>query len=186
MGMAQDEDPASGSGRLGRDDRIDDLTRRVVAAVRRNCPPWLGTQTEDIAQNVLLKLVKYREKHDGKPTFSSVYVEKAASGAVVDEIRRVCRRREGAMSDPEESERMESGAPGPERDSSSREIGLGIVDCLNRLIEPRRVAVTLYLNGCTVPEASGRLRWSLRRTESLVYRGLADLRRCLERKGLRP
>jgi RNA polymerase sigma-70 factor (ECF subfamily) len=183
--MTQGEDSATGSP-LEQDEWIEGLSRRVATAVRRHCPAWLASQTDDIAQNVLLKLIKYREKHDGKPTFSSVYVEKAASGAVVDEIRRACRRREGAMADTEKADTMESGTPGPERDSSSREIGLGIVDCLNRLIEPRRVAVTLYLNGCSVPEASRRLSWSLRRTESLVYRGLADLRGCLERKGLRP
>ena len=75
---------------------------------------------------------------------------------------------------------------GPEEDSASREITRGVVDCLARLVTPRRLAVTLYLHGCSVPEASARLRWTHHRTESLVYRGLADLRRCLERKGLRP
>jgi hypothetical protein len=30
------------------------------------------------------------------------------------------------------------------------------------------------------------LRWSVKRTEHLVYRALRDLRRCLATKGLRP
>jgi RNA polymerase sigma-70 factor (ECF subfamily) len=46
--------------------------------------------------------------------------------------------------------------------------------------------VALYLNGCTVPEAASHLRWHLKRTEALVYRGLAELRHCLTGKGLTP
>jgi RNA polymerase sigma-70 factor (ECF subfamily) len=37
-----------------------------------------------------------------------------------------------------------------------------------------------------VPEASRILDWSAKRTENLVYRGLADLRECLTLKGMRP
>jgi RNA polymerase sigma-70 factor (ECF subfamily) len=154
--------------------------------VRRQCPGWLTRQAEDIVQDVLLKLLRSREKSDGNRTFSSVYLEKAVSGAVVDEIRRACRRRESSMENPEAIERTALASSRPDRSSSSGEIARAIVACMDRLVRPRRLAVTLYLHGCTVPEASTRLRWGLRKTESLVYRGLADLRRCLERKGLAP
>jgi RNA polymerase sigma-70 factor (ECF subfamily) len=50
----------------------------------------------------------------------------------------------------------------------------------------RRLAVTLYLHGHSVPDAARILDWSAKRTENLVYRGLADLRECLLSKGLRP
>jgi RNA polymerase sigma-70 factor (ECF subfamily) len=143
-------------------------------------------QVEDITQNVLLKLLRLVERSEGDRTFSTVYLEKSAHGAVVDEIRRVYRRREESM-DPQatlESTPAESGDP--HRSSSAREIARGIFDCLARLSRPRRLAVALYLNGCTVPEAASHLRWHLKRTESLVYRGLADLRGCLEARGLKP
>ena len=50
----------------------------------------------------------------------------------------------------------------------------------------RRLAVTLYLQGHTVPEAARILGWAAKRTENLVYRGLADLRQCLLGKGHTP
>jgi RNA polymerase sigma-70 factor (ECF subfamily) len=46
--------------------------------------------------------------------------------------------------------------------------------------------VTLYLQGHSVPDAARILDWPAKRTENLVYRGLADLRACLSNKGLRP
>jgi RNA polymerase sigma-70 factor (ECF subfamily) len=163
-----------------------DLSRRVAAAVRRHCPGWLSAQADDIVQNVLLKLLKSLKKSDGNRTFSSVYLEKSVSGAVVDEIRRACRRRENPMGNGAAMERAASSRAGPERDSASGEIARGILECLDRLVRPRKLAVTLYLHGCTVPEAARRLRWSVHKTESLVYRGLSDLRVCLSRKGLKP
>ena len=73
----------------------------------------------------------------------------------------------------------------PERIAASREVGRGIQDCLSQMSRERRLAVTLYLQGHSVPEASRVLDWSAKRTENLVYRGLADLRECLTSKGMR-
>lgn len=167
-------------------DDLVELRDRVAAAVRRNCPSWMRAEVEDLAQNVLLKLLRARERSEGGRSFSTLYLEKSAHGAVVDEIRRVCRRREDAGDQDEVLARTPAVAGDPHRSSSAREIARGVFDCLGRLSQSRRLAVSLYLNGCTVPEAAAHLRWRLKRTESLVYRGLAQLRVCLEAKGLKP
>ena len=65
-------------------------------------------------------------------------------------------------------------------------IGDGIVDCLARLLPARRRAVALYLQGHSAPETGNLLGWSLKRSENMIFRGLADLRRCLAGKGLSP
>ena len=74
----------------------------------------------------------------------------------------------------------------PERAAASEEIGRGIQTCLAHMKRDRRLAVTLYLQGHTVTEAARILEWPVKRTENLVYRGLADLRACLASKGMRP
>ncbi|MGH9336361.1 MAG: hypothetical protein ACRD21_21705 [Vicinamibacteria bacterium] len=68
----------------------------------------------------------------------------------------------------------------------NREIGRGIRSCLETLLAERRQAVALHLMGHSVKDASRILAWPFKRTENLVYRGLADLRKCLESKGLSP
>jgi RNA polymerase sigma-70 factor (ECF subfamily) len=164
----------------------ENLRRRVVSAVRRNCPPWLAGHAEDIVQNVLIKLLRSSRKSEEEKTFSSVYLEKAVYGSVVDEIRRVCRRREHGVDDPEALEGAASGEAGPERRSSSEEIATGVLDCLERLARPRKLAVTLYLHGWTLREAADHLTWTFKKTESLIYRGMRQLRDCLRGKGLEP
>lgn len=51
---------------------------------------------------------------------------------------------------------------------------------------PRWLAVTLHLQGHSVPEVGALLAWTVKKAENLVYRGLADLRSCLSSKGLQP
>jgi RNA polymerase sigma-70 factor (ECF subfamily) len=185
---------SGGAGRLGpgpgqrlpSEGEIEELRRRLVGAVARTCPVWLREEVEDIVQVVLARLADTLRKSECPREFSSMYLSKAARGAAVDEIRRRYRRREippGALR-PLEQER--SRAPDPERESVSRDLGRGIRECLGRLREARRLAVTLYLRGCSARESARRLGWSLRRVENLVFRGLRDMRECLSRKGLSP
>jgi RNA polymerase sigma-70 factor (ECF subfamily) len=169
------------------DERLEALRRRLTAAVRRVCPPWLARDSEDIAQNVLVQLSRAGLLGEGEQGPSSMYLQRAAHGATVDEIRRRCRRREVQLPEAESlAELAPSAAADPEHEAASAEIGRGIQGCLPALARPRRLAVTLYLQGCSVPETARRLGWPAKRTENLVYRGLADLRRCLVAKGLTP
>ena len=65
-------------------------------------------------------------------------------------------------------------------------MGRAIEGCLAGRAEPRRLAVTLHLQAHSVPEAAALLGWEEKRTENLVYRGMAELRRCLEGRGVTP
>jgi RNA polymerase sigma-70 factor (ECF subfamily) len=162
------------------------LRGRLRAAVIRACPHWLAEQIDDIVQTVLLQLFHTLKKSEGKRAFSSIYLAKAAHGATVDEIRRRARRREVAEEDVRVTETASAAAPSPESSSALRELGRGVRECLARMVSPRRLAVILHLHGCTVPETAKRYRWTPKKAENLVYRGLKDLRRCLAAKGLAP
>lgn len=76
--------------------------------------------------------------------------------------------------------------PDPESRSSGREMGRAIRRCLAELIRPRRLAVSLHLQGHRIKEVGELMGWSAKRAENLIYRGLADLRACLEGKGFGP
>lgn len=167
------------------EDDLADLRRRVLESVRRTCPSWLADQAEDIAHNALVALIDSLRRSGGTRRFSSIYLRKAAHGATVDEIRRRLRRRE-ADGESRALERAASEGEDPERASSAREIGRAIGDCLGRLGDARRLAVTLFLRGCSVPEAARRLGWTTKRAEHLVYRGLRNMRECLAAKGIEP
>jgi len=156
---------------------------RVVAQV---CPAWLASRADDLVQVVLIRVVEMQKKREGTGEFSAFYLRKAAHNALVDEIRRLRRRQEVPLNGEIGDAGPVATHPDPERHSAGRQLGRAIRDCLQTLVRPRRLAVVLNLQGHTVPEVGRLLRWTAKRAENLVYRGLADLRGCLERRGIAP
>jgi len=165
-------------------EQLEDLRRRLSRAVVRVCPRWLAAHSEDIVQTALLRVLSAsRGRGEGNPDLTSLYVEKAAYSAMVDEIRRHRRRREESPDETREAASHRSDSD-PEAVAAGREVAEGLRACLAVLATPRRMAVTLHLQGHSVPEVASILTWRAKTAENLVYRGLADLRRCLTAKGL--
>jgi RNA polymerase sigma-70 factor (ECF subfamily) len=167
------------------------LRQALARAVRRQCPQWLSDHAEDLVQAALIKVMTMPGASEGKRGLSSFYLYRVAHSALVDEIRRRQRRREVALEvdDPQDQQgpTIEPKAAGnPEQDASLRELGSAIRECLLSMNGDRRLAVALYLQGHSVPDAARILGWGAKRTENLVYRGLADLRQCLLGKGHAP
>lgn len=134
----------------------------------------------------VMRIVSADAERDGADReLSSSYLYRVAHSALVDEIRRATRRQETTLEDAA-VERTAVSLHDPERVAASREIGRGIQDCVAKMPRDRRMAVTLHLIGHSVPDASRVLDWPVKRTENLIYRGLADLRQCLQHKGLQP
>ena len=163
----------------------------MVRAVRRQCPAWLSADVEDIAQMAVAKVMAADTAAEGNPQLPTSYFYKVAHSALVDEIRRRRRRREEALElDGPAGERSRVREPvafsDPESDARLQELGAAVRACLLAMKRERRLAVMLYLQQHTVPEAARLLGWAAKRTENLVYRGLADLRQCLLGKGHRP
>jgi RNA polymerase sigma-70 factor (ECF subfamily) len=176
--------------RTGDDLDFAQLRSVLSRAVSRVCPPWLSDRKDDLVQAATLRVMDLWNRREGNATFATSYLYKVAYSALVDEIRRVRRRREVALeSDPEEEgppREFPAAGDDPERRAMSREVGRGIKTCLESLLPERRQAVALHLLGHSVQDAAWILDFPFKRTENLVYRGLADLRKCLDGKGLRP
>lgn len=162
------------------------LRDRLTVALRQVCPFWMRDSIDDLAQNAVMRLMRSANRDEGKGALTAFYLRRVAYSVVVDEMRRLNRRPEIALEDDALDSVGRSAHPNPERLCINEELGLSIQRCLARLLESRRRAVTLVLQGDSVPEAAGRLGWTTKKTENLVYRGLNDLRVCLAKKGLKP
>jgi RNA polymerase sigma-70 factor (ECF subfamily) len=191
------------------DARWTTLRAVLARAVRRQCPAWLRDHADDLAQAALMKIMSRPQPpaqgdraqgDEGERSLSSFYLYRVAHSALVDEIRRRQRRREVPLEAPDSGEPRDDAEQGggerlrvalrtssnPEQDTSLRELGTSVRACLLAMKQERRLAVMLYIQGHSVPEAARILDWPAKRTENLVYRGLADLRQCLLSKGHTP
>ncbi len=177
MGREIDDDVSA-------EERHVQLRLNLVRAVARICPRWLAAQADDIVQAAMIRVTDILRESEGKAALNASYLWRAAYSATVDEIRRLRRRREVPLE--ELSPEMLPDVSDPERSCAGSEIAQGVRDCLLQMAEARRLAVVLHLQGHSVPESARLLGWDAKRVENLVYRGLADLRRCLVAKGLKP
>jgi RNA polymerase sigma-70 factor (ECF subfamily) len=128
---------------------------------------------EDLVHVAFLKVAE-RSQREGSAVPNASYLWRVAFTAVIDELRKM---RRGEAYAVDVASRGETAASGPH-------IGLEIDDCLGRLSEDRRVAVTLYLQGFRMSETAVALAWAEKRVENLLYRGLKELRLCLGEKGV--
>lgn len=158
------------------------LRKAIVRAVRRACPAWLVSHHEDIAQIAITKIAAVLE--GGKPLadLSKAYVARVAYNAVVDEIRKQ-RRRHALSAVDDAPEDLPDAQLGQHKVLEGRQLGLAIKDCFADMAQTRRVAVGLYLEGRGATEIAKMFEWKRKQADNLVYRGLADLRKCLEGKG---
>ncbi len=165
------------------EEEIARLREQLVRAVAKSCPGWLAADADDLVQAALMKVLDIAGRREGTPEFSTFYLRRTAYSTVVDEIRRRRRRREVPLDEGPGMDDQPTPAADPERLSSDSELGRAIRGCLEALIRPRKLAVTLHLQGHRIREVGELLGWSAKRAENLIYRGLDDLRGCLDRKG---
>ncbi len=181
--------PSEESPRLLREGDYEKLRAELEKAVRRLCPPWLADRRDDLLQGALLRLLELerRELAAGEKSreLAASYLWRVATTALIDEIRRLRRRREVEIDETVEGG-LAAGDPAASEIVEGREIGRALRDCLQKMLENRRLVVTLHLQGYAVAEAAGLLDWDVKKVYNLVHRGLADLRGCLEDKGMAP
>lgn len=170
------------AGSVSEDDfeALEAAVRRAVTTALR---PSLRSHAHDIAQAAMERLlVKLRDNPSARPRTQG-YVWRLANYAVIDEVRHLQRRREDTT---EEGPMAVDESATPDDALHRKRVSTAITDCVQQLPDDRRRAVTLYLQGHGISEAAQILTWVRKRAENAVYRGLAAVRRCLERKGVTP
>lgn len=187
--LQRDTPAESGEGKrrpetlFTRDD-LDQLRKRLESAVDRVCPAWLAAQRDDIVQEAMLRVLKILDKRDADASVNARYLWRVGYSATIDEIRRARAKREVPMDESSPDRESTRADADPIAALRSKEIQNGLRGCLGDLADGRRRAVTLYLQGHRLKEVATFLDKAPKNAENLVYRGLADLRGCLQGKGI--
>ncbi len=134
----------------------------------------------------MIRVLRVRARREQGRPLPAAYLWKVAYTATIDEIRKLRSKREVSLHVEGAEEPADMRALGPERGAESAQLSAAIRECLSALKDTRRQAVTLYLQGHSVPEIGRLLGWSTKRAENMVYRGLAELRATLSKRGWRP
>ncbi|NOK36398.1 RNA polymerase sigma factor [Corallococcus exercitus] len=165
---------------------LETLRRDLGRALASVCPASLADRREDLLQVAMMRVVELRGRDPGRAELTPAYLYRVAYTTLIDELRRLGARKEVALEEVEEGPQQPVAPGDPERAAGASQIARAVRDCLQGLVQDRRLAVTLHLQGHTVPEAAELLGWDAKRTENLIYRGLSALRACLSLKGIEP
>lgn len=168
------------------DQVLAQIERPLTSAVRRACPSHMDADVDDVTQHALLRVHRALETAEGARSLAPAYLWRVAQTAMVDQLRKNQSRQRlwGRFAEVQTSRPQHE--PCPETSLAEREIGRAIEVALETLIESRRRAVVLHLQGHPIREIAELLGGTAKRAENLVYRGLADLRARLTRMGLEP
>ncbi len=180
--------------------------RRALEKIIRRLPLarfHLQNDRDDIVNEATTKAWTYLGSRIEEGGFiPASYLGNTAASVFWDRVRREYRRRHDVSLDDLESywddgDREGGGAlakdrvhlsdptlPDPERATLSAEVRRAFVDCLECLLPDRSRALVLSLLGHPIKEAAAILGFDYKKTDNLIARGRADIRVCLERKGL--
>jgi RNA polymerase sigma factor (sigma-70 family) len=144
----------------------------------------MAEDVEELVQEVRVRLWRARPVSETIAALGVSYVYRTAISAALEVVRR--RRAEPGPGRDDDQEPATPAASGPERLLARSEVACAVADVVHALPDARRVAVQLYLVGYTRDEIADRLGWSQAKARNLIYRGLADVRAALVRRGIGP
>ncbi len=153
-------------------------SRLIRSAVGRVAGPLSPSIADDVEQNVLTALWRAMP-NEQTPTHPSSYLYRAA-------VRETVRAMKGRRNLPEGELDVDHHDPRPAPDHllESKELGGAIRTALSTLSPDRRRAVQAHLMGFEVREIMTMQNWPYNKARNLIARGMADLRRELERRGV--
>jgi len=161
-------------------DFLDEVTRTVFVVLKTRCPSLKPDDGEDIAQDVLIKILRATENGTIIANLRS-YIWRAAYTTALDVLAE--RSREALTVQPEENPGIEglvaalSTEEVIERKNARRRI-----DRLVETLPPaRRRIFELFLLGMSTKDIAAHLGWSHSKVRHLYYRGVEEMRRKLRR-----
>lgn len=142
-------------------------------------------EVDEVFQEVRIRVWKAAGETESIAALPASYVYRTAASAALDFIRRRRARRDDATDsiDAGPGAGMSLQHPAPVGDP---ELGDTIALALGDLPVSRRAVVRMYLDGYRTREIGSLLGWTEAKARNIVYRGLADLRASLLRRGVGP
>ena len=130
-------------------------------------------QAEDIAQDVLMRMLSYHEGWLSRTSFH-VWLRRAVYNRTIDIYRK---NRSWQMNDLSAAENVSDGQPSPDHALASREIENKVAAAMNALPLRQRMAVTVcFYEHMSLAEAAEVLKISVGAVESLLHRAKSTLR----------
>ncbi len=161
---------------------LSKFSRLIKVNIQKFNLPKDGIDPDDILQEVTIKIWKLLNDEKKIANYSS-YIKKIVDSSVIDHLRRARRERGFILLEKQKtiSEWKNHYETAITEDKSLKKT---VNVAVESLMESRRKVVKLYLLSLTIEEIATFYNWSRDKTRNLLYRGLSDLKKSLQEKGI--
>lgn len=162
---------------------LDEIVRRYAGALRGAAVRFRlsSSELDEAEQEVRIRLWRACGDAENIARLSASYLQRVVNSAALDLIRR--RRRAERLEAIDDLPLVDS-RPAADAGAVADSLATLVEAALGELVPTRRVVVRLHLEGMERDAIGDALGWSEGKTRNLLYRGLADLRAALVRRGV--
>ena len=163
------------------------LAPHVRAAVSRHRSRDVALAADDLVQEVRIRVWQVFSR-DRKSRFKTSYYYKVVNSAIIDSLRSyrgtlahsVRAEIDGDEDEPALIESISGEDQGPDSALEEQQRKARLIVAIRQLPADRRRAVTLFLQGFTVPEMAELLGCDSNRAHNLAYRGVRALKELMD------
>ena len=164
------------------EDILKGLSSHIASTLGALGYRYHGIERDDLLQEVYIKIWKTIRDNGDEIQYPNAYIRRIVYSVFIDEINRINKEKEalnvcGTLSRPRNGrDRLAAGDDEAVRDA--------LLGSINSLKEARQRVIKLRLQGFTLIEIAQLNRWPYRKTCSVFYRGLKELKVRLREKGI--
>lgn len=162
---------------------ILDFSRYIISRVNSFRYQKYGIDQDDLLQTIYIRIFKVFEKNEKKIKAFKSYISRIVDSVVIDSIKNSRRETEALKELNQNLIEVQGHSFGKSKSQSDglKEI---LLSSLDKLKESQSYVISMYLSGMDLDEIAELRKWTLGKTKNLYYRGLKDLKKRLEIKGV--
>lgn len=165
----------------GVEEIIRDLSSHLDSTLTAFGYPRHGSDRDDLLQEIRIRVWKSLRDNEHHIQYFNAYLRKIVYSVFINEINRVQRENELLQ----KSGARLNAADGGGRNANDAALKDILAASIDDLKESKQQVLKLRLEGFTLNEIARLNQWQYRKTCSIFYRGLKDLKRRLEERGVR-
>lgn len=169
------------SSEMWMEDILRGLSSHIISTLGRLGYRRHGMDRDDLLQEVYIRIWTAIRDDNYDIRYLNAYIQKIVYSVFINEIRRIDRERETLNSCEERSQPASGDNNGYA--AGDEMIKEALIDSIDLLTKSRQTVMRLRLEGYTLNEIAELNRWSYRKTCSVFYRGLKELKNRLQEKG---
>lgn len=160
---------------------IRDLSSHLDSTLTSLGYPRHGLDRDDLLQEIRIRIWKSLRDNERHIQYFNAYLRKVVYSVFINEIQRVRRENELLQRSRTCLSADDDGGGDGGEDAALKNV---LAESIDDLKESKQRVVKLRLEGFTLSEIARLNRWPYRKTCSIFYRGLKDLKRKLGERGV--